>query len=708
MSSELEPTISRSHSNRPPSIARSTRSHRSIFREEFDFDPLEHPDTPSPLPTPYQYQTKTPSSSSPYLTVTDSNTTRSNVNLNNTNNMGLGRGNSSILTTASSVPTPREVRRLASDHDFVLDANPTAPRLGWWSFMATHLTIPASLLAGIIFVIVAIVYTHATTRQLLECPDWALDCSTADAWTVNHLGTVQGVITFVFIIGMAALAHVALNLCEAAVWPLLVQQVFTIRGLEAYLATVRGTIISAPLAFLSVRTIAAALVLLCAVAVTLLPLAVAPMVGYAFTPTWQDVQFQGNYSAAGMGGITELYAQTAPPTSVLVNVLAEYSAWASDPSSEPLAEYRDWYVDRETLGERGSFSGKAVQLETTVSCVPRRLKQVNRDGLFWNSFETNMTRVANSTGGERNSSNADIWVRPFPQLTLWADDFTFVSERQTKATLIFAALNGSIEGGEWTPIVLGSLKGASAVACDVEITAVDGVLTVGDSFPPSEAPVLSSIEDLQTSPNATQESAINELLLWFAVAPVLVGSSVDGTQPMFFNATGSNLPVPYTGTSAERNSWTIDGIESFIRMSVGALAQATSRDSSPPSALQPVVLASTARSHKLSPQRALLLVIPPVLVVAFALILAVWLTIVHARGRIPVMRMAGPAELLKSAQTQFLREQAGTDAAKAYLPSELGPVEVKYGVDKDGLVGLAGSVRRFDGERKVEFRAVTV
>ena len=42
------------------------------------------------------------------------------------------------------------------------------------------------------------------------------------------------------------------------------------------------------------------------------------------------------------------------------------------------------------------------------------------------------------------------------------------------------------------------------------------------------------------------------------------------------------------------------------------------------------------------------------------------------------------------------------------MPHELGDVEVKYGVDRDGLVGLARSVRGFTGGRKVDFQMMGV
>ncbi|KAK3321713.1 hypothetical protein B0H66DRAFT_494292, partial [Apodospora peruviana] len=604
-----------------------------------------------------------------------------------------------------SSPTPREVRRLASDHDFVFEASgsPSSRRLGWWAFVATHLSLPCALFAGAIFVIVAIVYTSATSKQMLDCPAWAMpgSCNRADDWTVQHLATVQGIITLVYFIGMVALTHVALALCEAAVWPLLAKQVFTIRQLEAYISTTRGSILSAPGALMAIKTAAAGIVLACAITVTLLPLAAPPLVGYAFTPTWMPVQMESSY-ISGSGGIGELYAQTDPPTSVMVGVLAKYNAWATDPASEPLPEFRDWYVDRDALSQRGSFSGAAaVRLQTSISCRPHKLQQVNRDGLLWNAFLTNMTRSRNSY------QKREIWVRTAPQLTLWVDQFAFVSAHRTQATLIFAALNGTIDGGDWTPAVLGNMTGASSVACEVDVEAMDTMFAVPDqaegSVPPAAAnqAILSSLANLKVSSSAPAETAINEILLWFTAAPLMVGSSVDGTQPMFFNSTDTDRPVPYTSSIKERNTWTKDGIESFIRIAVGALAQATSTTTSSNSnTTMNQTLTSTIKTRKLDPARALLLIILPILAIGIMIGLAWWNACVHAREGVPVMRLAGAGEMLKSAQTSYLREHAATDAAKTYLPNELGGMEIKYGVDKDGIVGLARSVRGFNGGRR--------
>jgi hypothetical protein len=249
-----------------PSLKRS-RSHKSIFKEEFE-----------------------PGNSTPY------------------ENIGLG---------AMASPTPQEVRRLASDHDFVLGAR-SPRRLGWWAFLATHLSLLAALVAGAIFVIVAVVYTSSLGKGPLECPAWAANCETVDTWTTENLGTVQGIITLVYFLGLISLAYVALALCETTIWPLMIRQPFPIGQIEAFSSAARGSVLSVPMAAMAVRTLAAGLVLLAAVAATLVPLASAPLVGFAYTPTSLSAELESNYTVAG--GFSELYAQTDPPTSVVAGV----------------------------------------------------------------------------------------------------------------------------------------------------------------------------------------------------------------------------------------------------------------------------------------------------------------------------------------------------------------------------------------------------
>ncbi len=591
------------------------------------------------------------------------------------------------LGDMTTSPTPRDIRRLASDHDFVLAAHPAPRRLGWWPFVATHLSLPTALAAGIIFVVVAIVYTAKLSKQVLGCPSWANACPAADEWTIENLGIVQGIIAMVYLIGMAALAYAALGLCEATVWPLLHKQTFTVRGLDAYLSTTRGSIMSAPAAVMSVRSVAAGFVLASALTVALLPVTAPPLVGHAYSPTLQPVQLQSTYTPGG--GISELYAQTNPPTSVLVRLIAEYDALATDPTSEAMPDFRDWYVNRKELSERGDFAAKAVRLQTTISCRPHQVQQLTKNNQWWNAFLTNMTRTNNATQAGKNSS-AEVWIRPEPQLTLWADSFEFVSDRRTRTTLIFAALDGNIEGGNTTSIFLGNLTTASSIACDVEIEAINDILTVGTNNPttsPDTLPVLSSTDTLPLNAVTPPQTRLSELLLWFTVAPLLTGPSVDGTQPSFTNSSTSHLPLPYTSStlSPNTNTWTTAGLTTFIRLSISALIQSTTF--LPSTNPQTLTILTTPHLPALSHPRTLLLLFPPLLTLTLTILLALYTTHLHSSLSIPVMRLADLPELLKSAQTDWVREVGGTDAAKGFLPSELGGERVRFGVE-GGVVGF--------------------
>ena len=466
-------------------------------------------------------------------------------------------------------------------------------------------------------------------------------------------------------------------------------QSFTVRGLDAFLSTTRGSIMSAPAAVMSVRSVAAGFILASALTVTLLPFAAPPLVGHAYSPTLQPVQVESNYTPGG--GISELYAQTNPPTSVLVRLIAEYSALATDPTSEPMPDFRDWYIDRRALGERGDFAAKAVRLQTAISCRPHQIQQLTKNNQWWNAFLTNMSRTNNARQAGKNSS-AEVWIRPEAQLTLWADNFEFVSERRTRTTLVFAALDGTIEGGSTTSIFLGNLTTASSIACDVEIEAVDDILTIGINTPttsPDTLPILSSSTTLTLSPAIPPQTRLNELLLWLTVAPVLTNPSMDGSQPTFTNSTTTRLPLPYTSStlSPNTNTWTTTGLTTFIRLSISALSQSTTSLPSTTKTTTTPILTTPLLPTLSRPLTFLLLLIPPLLTITLTLLLALYTNRLHATLAIPVMRQADLAEVLKSAQTGWVREVGGTDAAKGFLPNELGGERVAFGVE-GGVVGF--------------------
>lgn len=173
-----------------------------------------------------------------------------------------------------------------------------------WPFLATHLSLVAAFVAGLILVIVAVVYATTTSSRLRECPGWATDCQQLDEWTVTHLGTVQGIVALVLFVGLSALGYVALAFCEAGVRALLTLQTFRIRELEAYLSVTRGSVLVVPVAAMGVRTVPAGLILATAVVVTLVPLAAIPMVEFAFTPAMLSVVFEGARSDGWGKGVS--------------------------------------------------------------------------------------------------------------------------------------------------------------------------------------------------------------------------------------------------------------------------------------------------------------------------------------------------------------------------------------------------------------------
>ncbi|KAK0654344.1 hypothetical protein QBC41DRAFT_386494, partial [Cercophora samala] len=651
--SALFPVSPMSHSPKPPSLA---PSRKSVFREEFS---SEHT-------LPYLNLGR-PAAEDP-----DSNDTAANM----------------------ASPTPRELRRLASDHNFVLGATDPAPRrLGFLPFLARNLSLVVALIAGVISVAVAIAYTVVTSRQLLECPPWANGCRSLDPWTSENLGVIQGIITAVYLIGLSALAYICLSLCEAALWPLLHTQPLTISGLEGFLALAHGNIMLLPQAVTAIRSVSAGLIFAVALLSILLPLAAPPLVGYAYTPTLEAVAISSNISSSLSSVLDRPFTQTNPPSASFIPAFSAYTTYANDPSSEPLPAFRNWLFDRAVLATRGSFTAKAVHLDTNITCRGQQLKQLYNNGLPWNAFKT-----TTNLSSPRHPPSGEVWFSPSqPLLTVYLDDVKFPSSTSINTTIIFAALNGTITGGQTTNLTTtthgNTITTVSAISCQVLLSASDGLLTTPGSDPsaPAHPPVLSSLSHLKN----TTTSA----LLWLTASPLLVSlGGPDGSQPLFSNSSLTHLPM--IPSQEGINNWTIPGLESFLHLSIGAAATSLFSSSLPQTETQSQSqtqtqtqtqtqeLISILETRKLSAQRGYLLFILPLSYVLLITLTSAWDVAIHTRYQIPVFRPLTISELLKSSQTGFMREQAGTDAAKSYLPSELGGVGVRFGVVEGGEVGF--------------------
>ncbi|KAL1850644.1 hypothetical protein Daus18300_012855 [Diaporthe australafricana] len=285
--------------------------------------------------------------------------------------------------------------------------------------------------------------------------------------------------------------------------------------------------------------------------------------------------------------------------------------------------------------------------------------------------------------------SAIVHLRHVAQFTSWVYDYEFISINRTRAAVVFAALNGSIDQGIWTNIQ-GSkvVSGASAVVCDIEVGFVNDILKVGDTrdlnttfLDSNRLNAVETIHDDWPSP----DKSLNEVLLWFAVAPTLCGTSRDGRQPTFYNGSNayyaSPLPIVDTSTNKVKNNWTIPGIQHYINVSIGAVTLATA-----PFFLQNQTLMHTQFIQaKLDRSRPFLLLILPLFSIASAIALATWNSWAHRRYRVASVRAAGLAEVAESSKIPEFRKMVDED--KKFAERRLKLAEGMSGAD-GGLVPI--------------------
>jgi hypothetical protein len=364
-----------------------------------------------------------------------------------------------------------------------------------------------------------------------------------------------------------------------------------------------------------------------------------------------------------------------------------------------MPEYRDWFIDRRSLEARGNMTVEAVQLIQSVTCRAWKPEKPSRkDRHLW--FKTKM--ADNRKRKDEHNHDNKVKIQRRPRLAVWAHDYSFLSPTRTKTMLVFAALNGSIDGSVTTTDLptISKVVNMSTIICDVDVEIVNNQLKVGNGGDSATAPVqITSLSHLRVTggSNSTQddvrfgtnkEDTLNELALWFTVAPIVNGASIGGAQPMYDHLTRSKDDLPGRATSGNSGSnsyWTIEYIENFIRISMGASAIADSTNLPDGE----VTFNSLAYTLKLDPSRTMLLVIPPAIIIANAILLLVWNLLLHHQLQIPIMRKATIGEILKSAQTEDVRRRAMRNMQIPNQISQLDDLRVQFGATEAGLWGLS-------------------
>jgi hypothetical protein len=400
-----------------------------------------------------------------------------------------------------------------------------------WRYFIEHNPWPfVGMIAGMALDLGLLPLTLWLSQQVYECPRWAYGCTIS----VSNIGTVQGVVTAIYTVGLTCMAYTVYALAEASVWPLLCKQRFTFKQLDTFLCTSRGSIPSAVLAIGIIKTLDAAVVLICTILVISMPLIAPLVIGHIYDQPQLLVPYKSQHRSGG--GFGQIFVQTNPPTVSRPRASSLFTSWAENDIQEPMPDYRDWYIDRQSLSARGDFVAQAVRIKREISCRGWKVEQVSGSNSTRRvSFKTHMADSIHEF--RKKNSSGSVLVRNYPQMATWIDDFVFHSPTRTSATLVFAALGGRIEGGlesKLEGLPGRAIHNVTALACNVDVELVDDTLTVGSGLPPAylphPLPTLSSLARFMVAGrNHTATYTYNENALWFAVAPVLVGASVHGT-----------------------------------------------------------------------------------------------------------------------------------------------------------------------------------
>jgi len=478
----------------------------------------------------------------------------------------------------------------------------------------------------------------------------------------------------VYGVGMASMSYFAYLLAEAMVWPILQKRACSFGVIDAYLSSARGSLISMPKSVHHISYWPVSLVLFCILIAQLLLLANATLVGLVFdlqnvTTTYVSIHAVG-------GGTGFNFHQTNPPSPfpAAVGMAARlYASWADGLSEEPLPELRDFLVDRANISLVGGVVVEAVRVNKTVTCSGRKLSIIADYRDDTHHFEVEAM------------GNQSVQLRLQPHLSVWVDSFQYPSPTRTISTIVFAALNGTIENGKYTN-TLPAMKSygyanISAVACNVDISLENDMFSIGQAQ--YNATVLSDLNFFGDNDrrNTSRPWRHNEMAKWLGCAITTYGPNVWGAQPMFKN--DGYLPSSYTTDQAfavQAHHWTLAKLTRFINVGSGALGITVMR-----AGIQNYTeMISNKQMPRVSTSRSYILLGSPIaiLVIVSALI-GVNLVLYHQSG-ISRMFLGRTYELVKSSQTEDMRRLVGDGQLSDSQMAVFAAQPVSYGIVTDG------------------------
>jgi phage terminase large subunit-like protein len=429
--------------------------------------------------------------------------------------------------------------------------------------------------------------------------------------------------------------------------------------------------------------------------VALLQLANATIVGHVYNlvavPTLYTSKTAVN---GGIGVIFRIFGIMPDGVRQAANA---YTTWSNVLMPEPMPDQRLFIMDRAKFAVIGNFTARAVRAQLNINCYPKAMN-LSHEGENDSVFE-----VGSSV------PPYDFPIRLQPQLALWPDAVTHTNSTQGSVTMMFAAINGTIEGGYQNEVTESMAESGylsiSTLACDIAVNLVNDLFCTapGAGICENVNTTISTVEGLMDRGGTVM------LANWLAASPLWYGPNILGALPLYAPGKdngNSSVPLPFafsTGSGDWANTsynWTQPVLTNFIEVCLGALAMTFSRAWADDKA--PAIIYSESMMKRPDRGSAWIMLCPPSAVLAGIVVLMLLAPLSHRKAGVHRMRLASTSEIIYVSQTTHIQsmvdEVRNTNTNAAI--GALGRQRVRYGIVAEGFDGLGrkDQVRCFQRE----------
>lgn len=302
-------------------------------------------------------------------------------------------------------------------------------------------------------------------------------------------------------------------------------------------------------------------------------------------------------------------------------------------------------------------------------------------------------------------------LRLQPMLAVWVDSVEQEGVNKARTRLMFAAINGTIEGGHENtyPDAVETymhgwvrpedkFRGISSLACDVSIELKDSsICTYNDAQKcHRNQKLLTNLSNIAGPVGGVAYPGICGLAVWLAAVIETYGVSVSGAQPMFQHPgslstidLGSPIPPPWTSfVFGYTSDWSQEQLKYFMDVSTGALAM--SIPFYPPTYPNDdkVVLLSELPMLRMETSRSFILLLPPGLLTLNLLFVVGLSSSMHKSTDLRRFRLGTVWDFARSSQTQSINRMVKYTLDEGDVSKEMGELQFHYDKDVEGHDGL--------------------